>query len=294
MKSLLSCLQFSVGHHRSPSQQDDEPHNTSNGEVATRPASSEAPAPGQRSEAIQENMMGHGDLGEGANRILVPQPRKPNTAVWSYWMNYMRMSSALVSNLPGMRSSSSESGDSGVKSDGACQQPEGPYPRKLSKDERAEKVQRYLEKKKRKSGAKKIRYQYRQQLAARRIRYQGRFVKASEAKDLIMQGAPVTARDKTDLNKLFEEDKNQDLFKKYEDNIRLRSIKPIFRTIHDTSVVERLRSESAGSSGGSLEGSCGSGMSPLIETMKDINLGAGFDAQTAAKIALDPPPILKL
>ncbi len=281
MRSLLSCLQFSLGHQRSPSQPDgNEPHNTSNGSDTTRPPSTEAPAFG-----VSEHMTGRSDSDGGGVRILVPQPRKPNAPIWSYWMNYMRMSNALVSNLPGMRSSSSESGDSGVRSEGACPA-EGPYPRRLTKEERAAKVQRYLEKKKKKNNTKKIRYQYRQQLAARRIRFQGRFVKASEAKDLILQGAPVTAKDKTELNKLFEEDKNQDLIRKYEENLRLHTAKPIFRTTHDTSVIDRLSSDSSGSSG--AEGSCGSGMSPLIETMKDVNLGPSGEA---AKITL---PILKL
>ncbi len=297
MRSLLSCLQFGVGHHRSPSQPDNDAHNSSGGEDTTRPASSEAQnASIPARPGIHEPIPARPNSGEtSGNAIIVPQPRKPNTAVWSYWMNYMRMSTALVSNLPGVRSSSSESVDSGVKSEGA-QGPETTpiYPRKLSKEERALKVQKYLEKKKRKTNAKKIRYQYRQQLAARRIRFQGRFVKATEAKDLILKGAPVTAKDRTELNKLFEEDKDQELIRKYNENLRLHTIKPIFKTTHDTSVVDRLSGSEYNSSSSSSEGSSlGSGMSPLIETMRDINLNNGIEEQ-CAKIGIPAPPILKL
>ena len=299
MRSLLSCLQFGVGHHRSTSQSDNnEHHNSSGGEDTTRPASSEAQnAAGIGRTCVHEPIPVRSNSGDaGGNTIIVPQPRKPNTAVWSYWMNYMRMSTALVSNLSGVRSSSSESAEGEIKSEGASgpESAGGLYPRKLSKEERALKVQKYLEKKRNKSNMKKIRYQYRQQLAARRIRFQGRFVKAAEAKDLILKGAPVTAKDRTELNKLFEEDKDQELIKKYNENIRLHTVKPIFKMTHDTSVMDRLSgSEHSSYSSGSEGSSLGLGMSPLIETMKDIDLNGELKEQ-CAKIKLQPPPILKL
>jgi len=297
MRSLLSCLKIGVGHQRTPSQPDDQ-HNSSEGENTTRPASSEQPIlPIPLRPVVQEPIPVRSESGEiGSSTILMPKPRKPNTTMWSYLLNYIRTSTAVVNNLSGARSSSSDSSDNGVKSEGGEQAspPIMPYPRKLSKEERAMKVQKYLEKKRKKSNTKKIRYQYRQQLAARRIRFQGRFVKAAEAKDLILKGAPVTAKDMTDLERIFEEDKDQELIKKYNENLRQHAIKPIFKTIHDTSVVDRLSgSESGSSSSGSEGSSFGTGMSPLIETIREMNINNGINEQ-CVKMGIQPPPVFKL
>jgi len=47
----------------------------------------------------------------------------------------------------------------------------------ITEEERKVKVQRYLEKKKRRKGENSVRYECRQDLASRRFRFQGRFIK---------------------------------------------------------------------------------------------------------------------
>lgn len=47
----------------------------------------------------------------------------------------------------------------------------------LTESERKLKVQRYLDKKKRRKGEKAVRYECRQDLASKRFRYQGRFIR---------------------------------------------------------------------------------------------------------------------
>lgn len=47
----------------------------------------------------------------------------------------------------------------------------------LTESERKVKVQRYLDKKKRRKGEKSVRYECRQDLASKRFRYQGRFIR---------------------------------------------------------------------------------------------------------------------
>jgi hypothetical protein len=263
-----------AGHQSHAPPAEGEQQNSSNDEGTTRPQSLETRNPGG---------------------ILVPRPRKPNTAVWSYWMNYMQMSQALVSNLPGMRSSSSESGNesAGALSEGMVGSEGHPpgYIPVLSKDQRAAKVARYLEKRRKQKYCKKIRYEYRQKLADRRIRYQGRFVKTDQARELILKGAPVTVKDKADLNRLFEEDKTNELAKKFEDNIRAHYLRPIFRTVHDTSVRDRMSSSDSNSSNSGE--SISKTLSPLLEAMNDVNPALDLEKQ-CANIGLNTAPIFKL
>ena len=277
MRSLLTYLQIGAQHQRCPSQ----PHNTSSEEESKRPPSSEA----------QYKME------SGGSTIIVPKPTKPNTASLLYLANYMRMSKAIVSNLAEMRSSSSESGsEGGIQSDGTnrfSSEKVNDYsiPRKLSKEERAAKVQKYWEKKKRKTYDKKIRYEYRQHLADKRMRFQGRFVKAEHAKDLIMRGASITVKDKAELTKLFEEDNNSELIKKYEENMKMHSIKSIFRTVQDTSVRDGMSSSESDSSG-SMNAMSAS-FSPSLESMKDIYPSLGMNMQDN-KLEIPSPSMFKL
>jgi len=276
MRSILSCLQFGVNYQHSSSVSDNEPQSTPEKE-SSKP--SEPPA------HFPESM------NPGDGKILVPQPRKPDTAALSFWMNYMHMSTVLVNNLSSLRSLSSESGE-GIKSEGnSSSDARILYPRKLTKAERAEKVQRYLEKKKRKNNERKIRYHYRQQLADKRIRYQGRFVKASDVKSLILKGAQVTAKDKTELNKLFEEDKDEELITKYNENIRSNRIKPIFKTTYDSSIVSSMSLGARKSSASS--GSSGSSINPLISTMKNMDLNS-IENDHCSSSEIQGPSILKL
>ena len=147
MKTILSCLQFGVGQHRANSQSDGERHNSSIGEDG------QSAFPFQNPNLLTDAVPHMPSSGDESGSIIVPQPRKPNAAVWSYWMNYMKMSTALVNNLTAVRSSSSESADSGAKSEGNVSVG---FPR-LTKRERALKVQKYLEKKHKKNAGKKIR-----------------------------------------------------------------------------------------------------------------------------------------
>ena len=48
---------------------------------------------------------------------------------------------------------------------------------RINSQERKAKVQRYLEKKRRRRGEKAVRYECRQDLASKRFRFQGRFIK---------------------------------------------------------------------------------------------------------------------
>jgi len=278
MKAILSCLQYGVG-HQTIAQPDNHPQNTSKKESVLVPGL-------QRSGQLLNSLPIKASSGDEGNSIIIPKPRKADPSAWTYWMNYMKMSTVLVNNLSGVNSSSSESSDGVIKSEG-----ERGFP-KLTKQERALKVERYLEKKRRKNGVKKIRYQYRQELAAKRIRFQGRFVKPAEAKDLIMQGVAVTVKDKNELTKLFEEDKDQGLLEKYNENLRKKNLKRIFKTTYDTSVIDRLSSgdQSSYSSNGSIS-SFGSGMSPLIDNMEDMKLG---NEEKDENPEIEQLPILKL
>lgn len=282
MKAFISCLQYGIGHHQPIAHSNDKQKNT--GKNETLPILNI-----QRPDSIVNPHPFKSSSGDEGNTIIIPKPRKPDTT-WSYWGDYMKMSATLINNLSG-GNSSSESEGGGVKSEGDYGK--GSYP-KLTKQERALKVQKYLEKKRRKNGAKKIRYQYRQELAAKRIRFQGRFIKPDEAKDLIMQGVPVTIKDKNELNKLFEEDKDQEILEKYNENLRRKNMKRIFKTTYDTSVVDRLSSgeQSCYSSNSSISSS-GSAMSPLIENLGGMNLDNNAEDKGENKY-IEPPPILKL
>lgn len=282
MRNFFSCFQFGSNHQRSTSQPDNQPQSISEEELKRPPSSEMLNAIPHFGEQLSAT--------EGT--ILVPRPRKPDTAALSFWMNYMQMSTALVNNISSYRSSSSESGDGGIKSEGnSSSSVRMLYPRKLTKEERAAKVQKYLEKKKRKNNEKKIRYQYRQHLADKRIRYQGRFVKASDVKDLILNGAQVTAKDKTELNKLFEEDKDEELMARYNENVKAQKIKPIFKTTYDPSIVNSLSLGARKSSASS--DSSGSGINPLITTMKNMDLNSISNEQYC-NVDIQTPSILKL
>lgn len=278
MKAILSCLQHGVG-HQTIVQPDNHPQSNSKKESVLV---SGLQRPGQ----LLNTLPIKASSGDEGGSIIIPKPHKADPNAWTYWMNYMKMPTALVNNLSGVSSSSSESLDDVVKSEG-----ERGFP-KLTKQERALKVQKYLEKKRRKNGVKKIRYQYRQELAAKRIRFQGRFVKLAEAKDLIMEGVAVTVKDKNELTKLFEEDKDQGLLEKYNENLRKKNLKRIFKTTYDTSVVDRLSSgdQSSYSSNSSISSS-GSSMSPLIDNMEDMNLD---NEDKNENLDIEQPPILKL
>lgn len=260
MKSILSLIPLGPGHQRCPSF--DQQINTSNEETA-RPNSSET------KEKLQNN--------NNSDSIVVPKPRKPNPAVWTYWMNYLRISNALVSNLPALLNSSSDSaGEAGVQSDGCSKMSEenanrsqGEIPRKYSKEERALKIQKYIEKKKKKTFNKKIRYHYRQQLADKRLRFQGRFVKAEQAKDLILKGEAISAKDSTELFHLFEEDKTKVLQNKFQENIKSQQCKPIFKTVKEGPMRDRISSYESFSSASIDRKS--TNISPLLEAMNDIN-----------------------
>lgn len=279
MRSILSCLQFGAAHQRSTSQPDSELQSTS-GRESVKPLSSEVPSV---SSLFNEQLRGEG----GDGTILVPRPRRPDTGTLSFWLGYMQMSAALVHDLSSYRSSSSES--AGAKSED-CSRAEAPVlcPRKLTRAQRNAKVQKYLEKKKRKNNEKKIRYQYRQELADKRIRHQGRFVKVSEVRDLILKGAQVTVKDKTELNKLLEEDKDAELIAKYNQSVRSR---PVFKTTYDPSIVNSLSLGARKSS--SSSDSSNSHISPLIKTMRDMDLNS-MRSELRAEIDIEAPSILKL
>ena len=236
MKSLLSYFSLK---NRLPYQINRESNRLPN-EDPSRPHSS-------------ESILKPGELG-----IIIPQPQKPTAENWPYWISSINEPTGLLKTVSGFRTSSSES----------INKSEIETVPTLTKEERFLKVQKFLEKRKRKNSTKKIRYQYRQQLAEKRIRYQGRFVKAEDARKLILDGQQVTAKDKTELNKLLDDDAEKVLLAKYTSNLKLR--KRIFKTEHDNSVVNNLfggeRKFSSNSSGSS------SGMNLLANTIQEFNL----------------------
>eukprot|EP00826_Nyctotherus_ovalis_P049274 TRINITY_DN5935_c0_g1_i3.p2 TRINITY_DN5935_c0_g1~~TRINITY_DN5935_c0_g1_i3.p2 ORF type:complete len:157 (-),score=28.63 TRINITY_DN5935_c0_g1_i3:236-706(-) len=136
----------------------------------------------------------------------------------------------------------------------------------MSKEERASRVKRFLEKRRKRNGAKKIRYQYRQQVAARRIRYHGRFIKLEQAKELILRGELVDANDKTELNKLFEELKESNVV---DDIIRSQSSKEETKNSQDIIFTGNINKRKFSSS---TSGGTNSRTSPLIQVMKEGNI----------------------
>lgn len=156
---------------------------------------------------------------------------------------------------------------------------------RITKEERASKVKKFLEKRRKRNGIKKIRYQYRQQVAARRIRYHGRFIKIGEAKELILKGELVDANDKTELNKLFEELKESN---KLNETLQLQRTKVDNKNNHNT--IPTLNIPSMRKFSTSTSGGTNSGASPLIQVMKE-------DSGELKQESLDiesSPPILKL
>jgi len=280
MKAFISYLQFGIGHHQTITQPGEKSKNTESKETTSILGL-------QKHDQLLNPNLFKPSSGDEANNIIIPKPRKPDTT-WSYLGNYMKMQTTIMSGGSG-NNGSSESNDSGVKSEGDKKS----YP-EITKEERALKVKKYLKKRRRKNGTRKIRYQYRQELADKRIRFQGRFIKPTEAKNLIMQGVPVTIKDKSELNKLFDEDKDQEVLKKYNENLQKKNLKRVFKTVYDTSIVDRLSGgEKSSCSSNSSISSSRSAMSPLIENMDGMNLNSNTEGKFPNTF-IQPPPILKL
>lgn len=208
----------------------------------------------------------------GDSIIIVP---KPIRASGPQWMNYVK--------------ACNESKDISIEVNKEVQE-KSKVEMKISKEERASKVQRFLEKRRKRNGIKKIRYQYRQQVAARRIRYHGRFIKVEQAKELILKGELVDANDKTELNKLFEELKENNILEECKEVTLIQKPKDELKNTQDINTKNNklsMRKFSSSTSGGT-----NSGTSPLIQVMKDVNLSA--DIKEANGGIESSPPALKL
>ncbi len=155
--------------------------------------------------------------------IEIPKPRKPMFMFNPYIINFCKYSQILTANLENSltqatNSESKEEINTNGNPDSRISESENvsgslPYsypPVKLSKEERKKRIEKYLEKKKKRKYNKKVIYECRKSLADKRMRFQGRFVKTGEAKKLIRSGESVTARDHSDLNKLINESLNFD------------------------------------------------------------------------------------
>eukprot|EP00826_Nyctotherus_ovalis_P045814 TRINITY_DN5103_c0_g2_i2.p2 TRINITY_DN5103_c0_g2~~TRINITY_DN5103_c0_g2_i2.p2 ORF type:complete len:231 (-),score=52.65 TRINITY_DN5103_c0_g2_i2:177-869(-) len=131
--------------------------------------------------------------------------------------------------------------------------------------ERAKKVRRFLEKRRKRNGVKKIRYQYRQQVAARRIRFHGRFIKIEQAKELILRGESVDANDKTELNKLFEELKESSILNGDDKTPLPKNSETDLKSDQNTILINNM----GGMRKFSASTCTNSGTSPLIQVMRN-------------------------
>lgn len=244
-----------------------------NQSITTENTSSQANTPNTNSEVKMHCSCSISTIAVGDGIIIVP---KPIRASGPQWMNYVK--------------ACNESKEISIEVSKEAQE-KSKVGMKMSKEERASKVQRFLEKRRKRNGIKKIRYQYRQQVAARRIRYHGRFIKIEQAKELILKGELVDANDKTELNKLFEELKENNMSDEYKELTVLQKPKDEFKNTQDTNIktnnIINTRKFSSSTSGGT-----NSGTSPLIQVMKDGNL-SGDTKETNGDVE-SSPPVLKL
>lgn len=200
----------------------------------------------------------------GDSIILVPRPIRANDP---HWVQYNRTRGQ----SKGIPAASDSRG-------GEAKEP------RMSKEERAGKVRRFLEKRRRRNGAKKIRYQYRQQVAARRIRYHGRFIKLEQAKELILRGELVDANDKTELNKLFEELKESCAV---DDVAQSLSSKQEAKNSQDTIFIGNINKRKFSSS---TSGGTNSRTSPLIQVMREGNISPEIK-QLCTDLERTPPEL---
>ena len=149
-------------------------------------------------------------------------------------------------------------------------------PSLITKETRAIKVQKFLEKRRGRKKIKKVRYQQRQKAADRKIRYKGRFVNLGEAKELIMKGEEVTANDSAYLQRLFDKYKEENLRKKFEENIRTNAI---LRTKRKFSLNTNVGTNS--------------GSSPLIQTDGKGSFNANLKEQDE-NMEIEIPPSLRI
>ena len=182
--------------------------------------------------------------------ILVPKPVKPNGVEW---LNYI-----------------SASDDSSKKTE----KPKGVLI--MTKEMRALKVKKFLEKRRGRNRIRKVRYQQRQKAADKKIRYKGRFVNLAEAKELIIKGEQVTANDMTYLKKLFEEYKGEKLMEKYNENVRTNTSS---RNTRKFSLSTNTWTNSR--------------TSPLIQTDPNVKLNEKSDGKYE-HMDIEIPPALKL
>jgi len=203
----------------------------------------------------------------GESIIIVP---KPIRASGPQWMNYVQACSESRREVVEGNKEMKEKTKSEAK---------------ITKEERISKVQRFLEKRRKRNGIKKIRYQYRQQVAARRIRYHGRFIKIEQAKELILKGELVDANDKTELNKLFEELKENNVL---DETLQQQKAKIDNKSNLDTIPTINIASMRKFST--STNGGTNSRTSPLIQIMKEDSREL---KQQSSDIKVSPP-VLKL
>ena len=107
------------------------------------------------------------------------------------------------------------------------------------------KVQKYLDKKHKRSKIKTLKYECRQRLAQQKMRYQGRFINPEMAKDLIKNGKIVYAKDIQAFESMFPNDNELVTMLK---KTQLR--KPIFKTIIEPrkkveEILQRTNNEEA-------------------------------------------------
>ena len=130
---------------------------------------------------------GPSNLNVVPNSIIIPKPIRPIEFDWLNYISSFCDSRSLI--------------DLNIKSKNCL----------ITEEARRLKVQKFLEKRRKRERTKKVRYQYRQQAAYKKMRYRGRFINATEAKKLISKGEQVTSNDNSELNKLFEEMKKENL-----------------------------------------------------------------------------------
>ena len=174
--------------------------------------------------------------------IIIPKAIKPTQTDWNKYINSLFGSAVSILELKNTLV---------IKQGGE----------RITKEERARKVEKFLIKRRRRNGIKKVRYQHRQLVADRRMRYKGRFVNIDEAKELIIKGEEVTANDRLILDKLIEELNKENLLEKYYETLRN---KKVFKTVRNCGEKMNKRKQSISTIGGTNPGT-----SPLIQVMKD-------------------------